>query len=72
MSHWSLYRISNDYQWYKQDGRWNFEQVKSSRRVADGTIDLTPDAPAKIAAVVGLGHYRLDLRDDDPTDAQTS
>ena len=31
-----------------------------------------PTPPAKIAAVVGLGHYRLDLRDDDPTDAQTS
>ena len=71
-AHWSLYRISNDYQWYKQDGRWNFEQVKSSSRIADGAVDLTPDAPAKIAAVVGLGHYRLDLRDDDPSDAQTS
>ncbi|MCI4677846.1 alpha-2-macroglobulin family protein [Rhodoblastus acidophilus] len=69
---WSLYRISNDYQWYKQDGRWNFEQIKSSRRVADGAVDLTPDAPAKIAAVVGLGQYRLDLRDDDPKDLQTS
>ena len=43
-AHWSLYRITNDYQWYKQDGRWNFEQVKSSRRVADGAVDLTPDA----------------------------
>ncbi|WP_296709129.1 alpha-2-macroglobulin [Rhodoblastus sp.] len=71
-AHWSLYRLNNDYQWYKQDGRWNFEQVKSSRRVADGAVDLTPDAPAKIAAVVGLGHYRLDLRDDEPGDAQTS
>jgi uncharacterized protein YfaS (alpha-2-macroglobulin family) len=70
--HWSLYRIRNDYQWYKQDGRWNFEQVKSSSRVADGTIDLAVDKPTKIAAVVGLGQYRLDLRDDDPADAQTS
>ncbi len=70
--HWSLYRLSNDYQWYKQDGRWNFEQVKSSRRVADGAVDLTPESAAKIAALVGLGHYRLDLRDDDPSDAQTS
>ncbi len=70
--HWSLYRLSNDYQWYKQDGRWNFEQVKSSRRVADGALNLTPKSAAKIAALVGLGQYRLDLRDDDPNDAQTS
>ncbi len=71
-AHWSLYRVSNDYQWYKQDGRWNFEQVKSSSRVADGTVDLVPDAPAKIAAIVGLGQYRLDLRDNVAGDAQTS
>ncbi len=71
-AHWSLYRLSNDYQWYKQDGRWNFEEVKSSSRVADGTVDLVPAAPAKIAAVVGLGQYRLDLRDDVAGDAQTS
>jgi uncharacterized protein YfaS (alpha-2-macroglobulin family) len=70
--HWSLYRIRNDYQWYKQDGRWNFEQVKSSSRVAEGTVDLAADKTAKIAAVVGLGQYRLDLRDEDPADAQTS
>ena len=38
----------------------------------EGAVDLKTDAAAKIAAVVGLGHYRLDLRDDDPTDAQTS
>ncbi len=70
--HWSLYQINNDYQWYRQDGRWNFEQVKSSRRVAEGNVDLTPQAAAKISAIVGLGQYRLDLRDDDPADAQTS
>ncbi len=36
-----------DYQWYKQDGHWDFEEVKSSRRVAEGTIDLTADAAAR-------------------------
>jgi len=69
---WSLYRISNDYQWYKQDGRWNFEQVKSSARVADGFLDVTTNANAKIASVIKTGHYRLDLRDDVAGDAQTS
>ena len=69
---WSLYQIRRDYQWYKQDGRWNFEQVKSSSRVADGFVDLAADSAAKIAAPVNLGHYRLDLRSEDPKDAQTS
>ena len=70
--HWSLYRISNDYQWYNSDGRWNFERVKSSRRIADGTLDLGTDAPGKIAAQVGLGQHRLDLKSDDSDDAPTS
>ena len=28
----SLGRVSNDYQWYRSDGRWSFQRVKSSRR----------------------------------------
>jgi alpha-2-macroglobulin len=69
---WSLNRITTDYQWYNQDGHWDFEQVKSSRRVADGKIDLAPDAPAKISVPVDLGFYRLDVKSDDPNDAPTS
>ena len=69
---WSLYRISNDYQWYRADGRWNYEQVKSSKRVANGTIDIGLDAPAKISTIVGLGQYRLDLASGDSADLPTS
>ncbi|MGO9682435.1 MAG: alpha-2-macroglobulin family protein, partial [Beijerinckiaceae bacterium] len=69
---WSLYKVSQDYQWYRQDGRWNYEQVKSTRRVAEGKIDLTTDAPAKISAPVQLGTYRLDVKSDTGTDAPTS
>ncbi len=58
---WSLYRLITDYQWYNQDGHWDFEEVKSSRRVATGTLDLTADALGKIAAPVELGDYRLDV-----------
>lgn len=69
---WALYQISNDYQWYRSDGRWNFEQVKSSKRVAEGKIDLAPNAPAKISAIVGLGEYRLDVRSSNAGDLPTS
>ncbi len=69
---WSLYRVSNDYQWYRADGRWNFERVKSSKRVAEGKIDIGLDAPAKISSIVGLGQYRLDLTSADPSDLPTS
>ena len=69
---WSLYRVSNDYQWYNSDGRWGFERVKSSKRISDGRIDITALDPAKIAASVGWGTHRLDITSDDGTDAPTS
>ncbi len=69
---WSLYRVSDDYQWYRADGRWNYERVKSSKRVAGGKIDLGIDAPAKISAIVGLGQYRLDVASGNEGDQPTS
>ncbi|MBV9393678.1 MAG: alpha-2-macroglobulin family protein [Methylobacteriaceae bacterium] len=69
---WSLYRINNDYQWYRADGRWNFERVKSSRRLAEGKIDIAGNDPAKISVPVGLGAHRLDVRSDDGGDMPTS
>jgi len=69
---WSLYKVNNDYQWYNSDGRWGFERVKSSKRIAQGKIDLHADAPAKISTPVDLGQYRLDIKSDNGADAPTS
>ena len=62
---WSLYKISNDYQWFNSEGRWSYEPVKSSKRIADGTIDIEADAPTKFAAQVGWGRHRLDIKSAD-------
>ena len=59
---WSLYQISNDYQWFNSDGRWNYEPVKSSKRIASGVVDIGADAPAKISAPVQWGAHRLDIK----------
>jgi alpha-2-macroglobulin len=69
---WALYKVSTDYQWYNQDGRWGFEKIKSSRRIAEGRIDLAPDQAAKISAPVEFGSYRLDVSSTDPRDSPTS
>ena len=69
---WRLYRVSNDYQWYNNDGRWGFERLKSSRKIADGKIDVTTAEIAHIAAGVGWGAHRLELRSDDGTLAPTT
>ncbi|HLJ72659.1 MAG TPA: alpha-2-macroglobulin [Roseiarcus sp.] len=62
---WSLYKIDNDYQWYNSEGHWSYEPVKSSRRIAQGTIDIGADAPARISANVSWGRHRLDIKSPD-------
>ncbi len=61
---WTLSRVSRNYQWFFQDGRWAYEAVKTTRRVADGVIDVTADRPAEIAAKVDWGNHRLDIETD--------
>ena len=36
---YELLRVETRYQWYRRDGVWDFEPVKTTRRVADGEID---------------------------------
>ncbi|MGO4573800.1 alpha-2-macroglobulin [Microvirga sp. 2TAF3] len=70
---WSLYKIERRYQWYNADGRWSYEPVKNTRRVADGRIDVKADASARISAPVEWGTYRLDVSAPDLGEtAQTS
>jgi uncharacterized protein YfaS (alpha-2-macroglobulin family) len=57
---WTLSRLDQTYQWYRADGRWSFEPVKSVRRIADGRLDLSADAPARLGAPVSFGKYRLE------------
>ena len=61
---WSLYRVERRYQWFNADGRWGYEPVKSSRRVADGRVDIAAGEAGRIAAPVSWGTYRLDVSAD--------
>jgi alpha-2-macroglobulin len=69
---WTLSRISRNYQWFFLDGRWNYEGVKTARRVADGSIDLNATQPARIAAPVNWGSYRLDVIAEGGDGAETA
>ena len=62
---WSLYQVNEDYQWFNSDGRWSYEPVKSSKRLAAGSLDIDPQAPAKFSAPVAWGRHRLDLKSAD-------
>ncbi|WP_112663756.1 alpha-2-macroglobulin family protein [Microvirga flavescens] len=70
---WSLVKIEQRYQWYNSDGRWSYEPVKNTRRVASATLDVKADAPSRISAPVDWGSYRLDVNAPGLSDtAQTS
>jgi len=70
--HYQLLRIDTHYQFYKRDGEWNYEPVKTTTRVADGNVDATPDKPARIALPVNFGRYRLEVSMPDANGAVTS
>ena len=64
--HYELLRVETSYQWYKQDGQWQFEPVRRSERVTDGAIDVVADKPTKLSLPVKWGRYRLEVSDGKP------
>ena len=68
---WTLNEVHKSYQWFRRDGSWQYETVTTTRKVADGKLDIAANAPAQIAATVKYGSYRLDVRSADGT-AQTA
>ena len=61
-ANWTLLRVETRYQWLKSDGRWGFEAIKTTKKIAGGALDIPADAPAHVAAAVGWGGYRLDVK----------
>jgi uncharacterized protein YfaS (alpha-2-macroglobulin family) len=70
--HYELLRIETHYQFYKRDGSWNYEPVKTTKRVADGKIDTTLDKAARVSLPVNFGRYRLEVASPDPNGPVTS
>lgn len=64
---WELVRLETRFQWYSRNGRWDYEPVTYTERVANGTISLDKDTPARIKAPVAYGRYRLEIASADPS-----
>lgn len=63
---WTLYRVETRYQWYRVSGSWDYEPVRQSRKVAEGTLDTSADKAANISADVTYGRYRLEIASAEP------
>ncbi|MDR3467036.1 MAG: alpha-2-macroglobulin [Xanthobacteraceae bacterium] len=70
--HYELMKLESRYQWYRQGSSWDFEPVKSTKRVADGDLTVAADAPAHIQLNPQAGRYRLDVKTADADGPLTS
>ncbi len=69
---YELLKVETSYQWYRQNGQWQFEPVKRTERVTDGKIDITADKPARLSLPVKWGRYRLEVSTGEPNGPLTS
>ncbi|HEU01711.1 MAG TPA: hypothetical protein ENH89_15575 [Aurantimonas coralicida] len=60
---WVLNKVTTRFQWYASNGSWNYEPVRTSARVASGTIDIGAEKPAALSLPVEWGEYEFVVRD---------
>ena len=69
---YDLLRVETSYQWYRRNGNWEYEPVKRTERVANGTVDVAADKSARISLPVKWGRYRLEVSSPAPDGPVTS
>ncbi len=70
---WELLKIERRYQWYTgNNGYWNYKTITYTRKIANGEINATADAAARISKKLDWGSYRLDISSPEDGGAQSS
>ena len=69
---YELLKMESRYQWYRQNSSWEYEPVKSTKRVADGDLTLTSDRAARVSVAPEPGRYRLDVKSTEADGPVTS
>ncbi|WP_374574039.1 alpha-2-macroglobulin [Phenylobacterium sp.] len=54
-----------DYDWFQQDGRWQWRRTSRDAVVQKGELPVGADKPARISRRLGWGDYRLELTGPD-------
>ena len=68
---WTLTRIETEYQWYTQDGNWNWQPLITRTPVADGTATLG-QTPLDVGGRVEWGEYELAVERTDGVPSSSS
>ncbi|HYF22899.1 MAG TPA: alpha-2-macroglobulin [Caulobacteraceae bacterium] len=58
---WTLVTENWDYDWFQQDGRWQWRRSSRDVVAARGALNVGAQSPAKLARRLGWGDYRLEL-----------
>lgn len=69
---YELLKMESRYQWYRQNSSWDYEPVKSTKRVADGDLTIAANVPARISLQPQPGRYRLDVKSNEADGPITS
>ena len=69
---YDLLKVDTSYQWYRQNGQWEYEPVKRTERIASGTVDVAADKPGRVSLPVKWGRYRLEVSTGEANGAITS
>ncbi|WP_417910380.1 MG2 domain-containing protein [Candidatus Electronema sp. PJ] len=64
---WRLVREEIDYQWFRKDGEWAYEQIVRDQEEQRGQLTWEKAGPVPLAVPAGLGRYRLELLTKDKT-----
>jgi uncharacterized protein YfaS (alpha-2-macroglobulin family) len=62
---YELLRVDSRYQWFRRGNSWEYEPVKSTRRISNGDVTVAPGKPARISVSPEPGRYRLEVKSAD-------
>ncbi len=69
---YELLKLESRYQWYRQGSSWDYEPIKTTKRVGDGEVSVAADKPGRIQLSPQPGRYRLDVKEASAEGALTS
>ncbi len=70
--YWTLSKVRTRYNWYRLDGRWNYETTTRRERLANGDLTVGDNGVATLETPVDWGRYELKLVSKNDPDIITS
>lgn len=58
-----LVREQAHYQWYRDQGRWQYKRQVRDRVLRDGKLVVSAEMPGRVTALLEYGTYRLEVRE---------